>query len=377
MKRFLLLLLGFLFLLLFGHSRLDNSDLPIADSLDYLSTPKNFRVQVLSNKVVGARSLTKSRDGVIYIGTRKEGVVYALYDSNGDTIPDKTQVVISELNSPNGVAYHNKDLYIAEIDRVIVLRNIDENFRNSPKYEIVIKQLPNSEHHGWRYLKVGPDSKLYLSIGAPCNVCELNYPFGSIARMNLDGSDFEVIATGIRNSVGFSWSPLDNSLWFTDNGRDWLGDNAPADELNHLSGTTNNFGFPYCHAGEILDPIFGKGRQCTSYANPAIKLAPHAAALGITFYTGSMFPSEYKQKIFIAEHGSWNRKEPIGYRITTVELKDNQAVNYEVFAEGWLDKSGSPLGRPLDILEMNDGSLVVSDDLSGTIYRIIYSSLPE
>ena len=243
---------------------------------------------------------------------------------------------------------------------------------NPPKREIVLGTLPNKQWHGWKFIKFGPDRKLYVPVGAPCNVCEPEDElFGTISRINKDGSGLNIYASGIRNSVGFDWHPQTRELWFTDNGRDMLGDNLPPDELNHAPRSGLHFGFPYLHGNDVVDPEYGKMTKNIHFTKPAQELGPHVASLGMQFYTGRMFPNEYTHQIFIAEHGSWNRSEPIGYRISIVKLVDSKPVNYEIFAQGWLQKN-KVLGRPVDLEIMDDGSLLVSDDYSGKIYRITH-----
>jgi glucose/arabinose dehydrogenase len=240
---------------------------------------------------------------------------------------------------------------------------------------VVYDKYPNDEHHGWKYIAFGPDGYLYVPVGMPCNICFPESPiYGTITRLRPDGSGFEIYASGIRNTVGFDWQPVRKELWFTDNGRDMMGDNRPPDELNRVIRKGQNFGFPYCHGINILDPEFGKGHNCTEFTPPEVELGPHVAALGMKFYTGNMFPAEYKNRIFIAEHGSWNRTVPIGYRITLVTLMDGTPQEYKVFAEGWLDADGTAWGRPVDVLIMHDGSMLVSDDKAGVIYRISHEA---
>jgi glucose/arabinose dehydrogenase len=248
---------------------------------------------------------------------------------------------------------------------------IESRLDDPPDPIIVKDDLPKDRGHGWKFIAFGPDGKLYVPIGAPCNVCDPGDPYASITRMDPDGSNFEIFARGVRNSVGFDWNPDTGDLWFTDNGRDWLGDDLPPDELNRAERAGQHFGFPYCHAGYIPDPIFGEARGCDEFASPVMNLGPHVAALGMRFYSGSMFPAEYRGQIFIAEHGSWNRADPIGYRLTLVKLENGTAASYQVFAEGWL-RGGEAWGRPVDVLVMDDGALLVSDDQAGAIYRIAY-----
>jgi glucose/arabinose dehydrogenase len=235
----------------------------------------------------------------------------------------------------------------------------------------VYDRLPSETSHGWKFIRFGPDGKLYVPVGAPCNICEVEPPFASILRMNLDGSDVETFASGVRNTVGFDWHPLTQELWFTDNGRDWLGDNLPPDELNHAPVKGLFFGYPYYHGKDIIDPDLGQKANDRDFTPPVQELGPHVAALGMRFYTGTMFPEDYRNQILIAEHGSWNRTIPIGYRLTLVRLDGDTSVSYEVFADGWL-QGDRPWGRPVDVQQLPDGSLFVSDDYAGAIYRIVY-----
>jgi glucose/arabinose dehydrogenase len=291
------------------------------------------------------------------------------------TLSDSGTVVTiaRNLNMPNGVAFREGDLYVAEVNRVLVFRDIEKNLKENASFEVINDSFPEDEHHGWKFIRFGPDGKLYVPVGAPCNVCTRDENrYAVIMRMNPDGSALETYARGVRNTVGFDWHPRTGVLWFTDNGRDWMGDDMPPDELNSAPEKDMHFGFPYCHGGYISDPGFGRGRLCEEFIPPRMKLGAHVASLGMRFYTGIMFPEEYKGRIFIAEHGSWNRSTPVGYRLTMVKLKGNEAVDYSVFAEGWLS-GDKAWGRPVDVLVMPDGSLLVSDDLSGTVYRIVYA----
>ena len=278
---------------------------------------------------------------------------------------------------PNGVAFRDGDLYVAEVHRIIKFTDIEKRLSDPGPPEVVFSDLPQEKWHGWKFIRFGPDGKLYVPIGAPCNVCEPGDPlFATISRMNLDGSDFEIFARGVRNSVGFDWHPETLELWFADNGRDMLGDDLPPDELNRASRPGLHFGFPYLHGNNIMDPEYGAKKGNQDVTGPVQELGPHVASLGMRFYTGAQFPAEYARVIFIAEHGSWNRSEPIGYRISLVRLKNSASTGYEVFAQGWLQKHRI-LGRPVDIEFMPDGSMLVSDDYSDRIYRIIYRKNPE
>lgn len=341
-------------------------------ALDDIELPSGFSIEEYAD-VPNARSLALGDDGTLFVSNRKGQSVYAVVaDADGST---RTIELADNMNAPNGIAFYDGDLYVAEIDRVTRFVDIESQLDSVPEAELLDIELPSERHHGWRYIGFGPDNKLYISIGAPCNVCDKT-GYAEIVRMNPDGSNRETYASGIRNSVGFTWHPESGELWFTDNGRDMLGDDVPSCELNHATEAGQHFGFPYCHAGEISDPEFGKGRDCTDYTAPARKLGPHVAPLGVKFYTGSMFPADYQGQIFIAEHGSWNRSKKIGYRITLVRLEGGSPVSYEPFATGWL-QGQSVSGRPVDLIVLVDGSLLVSDDLSGKIYRISYSDRGE
>ena len=332
-----------------------------------ISLPPGFVIDVYAD-VPMARSLALGDAGTVFVSSRRGSSIYAVVT---DDVGDREVIEIADdLETPNGIAFFAGDLYVAEIDRVLRYENIESQLRDVPQAEVLDIELPSESHHGWRYIGFGPDDLLYISIGAPCNVCE-NEGFASIERMNPDGSGREVFATGIRNSVGFTWQEETGDMWFTDNGRDMLGDDLPPDELNRATSAGMNFGFPFCHAGFELDPEYGSGRSCAEFTSPAQRLGPHVASLGLKFYTGKEFPVEYQGQIFIAEHGSWNRSEKIGYRVSLVRLEDDQAVAYEVFAEGWL-QGQSVSGRPVDLLVLEDGSMLVSDDHAGKIYQIRY-----
>ncbi|MFL6197153.1 MAG: PQQ-dependent sugar dehydrogenase [Thermoanaerobaculia bacterium] len=338
-----------------------------------IKLPPGFSISVFSDQVRGARSMTLSPKGVLYVGTMGTGNVYALVDRNKDGKAEEVHTIASGLRSPNGVAWKDGALYVAEISRVLRFDGIDDKLASPPKPVVVIDTYPKDTHHGWKFIRFGPDGKLYVPVGAPCNVCDEKNPiYASITRISSQGGQPEIVARGIRNTVGFDWHPKTRELWFTENGRDWMGDDAPPDELNRAPKAGLHFGFPYCHAGTVADPEFGKGKPCAQYTPPARTLGPHVAALGMRFYTGTMFPEPYRNQIFIAEHGSWNRSQPIGYRVTLVRLQGDKAISYEPFAEGWL-QGGDSWGRPVDLEILPDGSLLVSDDRAGAIYRITYA----
>ena len=344
--------------------------------LSKLKLPEGFSISFFATDVNNARSLALGDNGTVFVGNRKGKNVYALVDADGDGVAEKKYTVANDMNAPNGVAFHDGALYIAEIDKVYRIDNIESTLENPAKPVLINDSFPSEEHHGWKYIAFGPDGKLYVPVGAPCNICndsEKDQRFASITRMNADGSGLEVYAHGIRNSVGFAWHPQTKELWFTDNGRDELGDDMPADELNIASQKDEHFGYPYCHAGVIPDPEFGKGKNCGDYKAPASTLTPHGAALGMKFNTGSMFPEQYKNQIFIAEHGSWNRSKPIGYRIMVATIDGNAVTGYKPFIEGWLT-NGEAWGRPVDVLFLKDGSMLISDDHANAVYRVTYQA---
>jgi glucose/arabinose dehydrogenase len=299
--------------------------------------------------------------------------VYAVVDRNRDHKADKVYTVAQGLNTPNGIAYRNGSLYIAQIDRILRLDGIDTHLASPPRPVVINDTLPKFEHHGWRYIRFGPDGWLYIPIGAPCNICKRDEAiFASIARMKPDGTGLEVFASGVRNSVGYDWHPETHELWFTENGRDSLGNELPPDELNRAPRAGMHFGYPHCHGGVIQDPELGD-RPCTEFEPPVQNLAAHVAALGMRFYTGAMFPPEYKNAIIIAEHGSWNRAHKQGYRVMVVRLDGNKAVSYEPLVSGWLDdQTDEAWGRPADVEVLDDGSLLISDDWKGVLYRVTY-----
>jgi len=314
--------------------------------------------------------MTLSPDGTLFVGTRGDKV-YAIPHADKPDGARRVLTIARRLKQPNGVAFRDGALYVAEVSRVIRFDGIERHLESPPEPVVLTDRYPTAAHHGWKFIRFGPDGYLYVPVGAPCNICEPGDPYASITRIKPDGSAFEIYARGVRNSVGFDWQPQTGILWFTDNGRDWLGDDRPPDELNAAPRAGMNFGYPYCHGGDIPDPEFGAKRPCSDFTPPAMNLGAHVAALGMRFYTGTMFPAEYRSQIFIAEHGSWNRSVPIGYRVMVVHLKDGRAVRKEIFAEGWL-ADGSRWGRPVDIEVMPDGALLVSDDYGGMIYRITY-----
>lgn len=346
--------------------------------LDHVRLPPGFEIEVFSDAVPNARSMALGEDGTVYVGTRTEGKVYALKDTDNNGKADRVVTLADGLTMPNGVAVIDGTLYVAEVPRLIRFKDIASRLDNPPDPEVVFDWFPSDLHHGWKYLRRGPDGKLYMPVGAPCNIClSKKEVYATIVRMTPDGDSFEIFARGVRNSVGFDWHPLSGEMYFSENGRDWMGDDKPPDELNRASETGLHFGYPHCHGDRILDPEFGDERSCLEYTAPAWRFPAHVAPLGIRFYTGNQFPEKYKNQLFVAQHGSWNRSTPHGYRIVLVRFKNSIPVSSSVFAHGWLSPGGRALGRPVDILQLKDGSLLVSDDHRGAIYRIAYRQQQE
>ncbi|MCH7750297.1 MAG: sorbosone dehydrogenase family protein [Acidobacteria bacterium] len=346
--------------------------------LDKITVPDGFTIEVYASDVPNARSMALSPTGTLFVSTRRAGIVYAVLDRDQDQTADEVITIATGLNTPNGVAIRDGALFVAELNRILRYDDIEARLGNPPAPVVVYDALPSERMHGWKFIRFGPDGKLYVPVGAPCNICDRtgeDERFATITRMNPDGGEHEVFAHGIRNSVGFDWHPVTGELWFTSNGRDRLGDDVPGDTLNHAPEIGMHFGYPFCHQGDIPDPEFGEQRACDEFTPPAEILGPHVASLGMRFYDGSMFPDRYRNQIFIAEHGSWNRSPAAGhtgYRITVATLDGNRVTDYAVFAEGWLDPDNTSWGRPTDIQVMPDGALLVTDDRVGAIYRISY-----
>ena len=341
---------------------------------DTIEMPAGFDIDYFAKNIDGARSMVRSPSGVLFVGTRRTGKLFALVDADQDGRAETTHLLSDSLDTPNGVALKDGNLYVAEVGRILRFDDIESRLTNPPAPVVVTDDYPDDAHHGWKFIAFGPDGKLYVPVGAPCNVCERDEEiYSTITRIDPDGSNREIVAHGVRNSVGFTWHPVTKELWFTDNGRDRLGDDIPPDELNRVQKDGAHFGFPYCHGGDLLDPDFGDGKSCANYVAPVRQLGPHVAALGMRFYTGGQFPAGFKHQAFIAEHGSWNRTTPIGYRVSLVTLNEaGESQGYHVFAKGWLKPDGTPWGRPVDVLELPDGSMLVSDDFHDAIYRITY-----
>ncbi|MCC6797889.1 MAG: sorbosone dehydrogenase family protein [Candidatus Hydrogenedentes bacterium] len=347
--------------------------------LGTIKLPDGFRISTFAPKVPNARSLTLGGDGIVYVSSRDRGAgqVYAVVDKDKNGEAEEVHVIAKGLTNPNGVAYRDGALYVAAVNQILRFDNIDTTYMNSPTPVLVTDKYPSDATHGWRYIAFGPDGKLYVPVGSPVNVGEPPTDHHAcITTINADGTGMEVFAKGVRNTVGFDWHPKTKELWFTENGRDLLGPDSPPDELNRVQKAGMHFGFPYFFGKDTPDPKFGEGKKASDYTGAAQDLAPHAAALGMRFYTGSMFPEKYRNQIFIAEHGSAERKppvEPTGYCISLATLDaDSKVTKYETFAKGWM-QTGSAWGRPVDVLVMPDGALLVTDDTANCIYRITYS----
>jgi len=348
------------------------------DYLDKIKLPKGFAISIYADGVQGARSMALGDQGTLFVGTRglrgdpdRKGPVYAIVDTDNDFKADVVHTIASGLYMPNGVAFRDGSLYVAEPNRVIRYDNIEDKLTSPTKPVVINDSYPSDAHHGWKYIGFGPDGKLYLPVGGPCNICESSDDYAVITRINADGSGKEIVAKGVRNTVGFDWHPKTGQLWFTDNGRDLWDDDLPPDELNVIEKDGQHFGFPYEYGKGLRDGEFDIP-EGVDFTDAALELAAHTAPLGVAFYRGDMFPEKFKNQLLIPHHGSWNRSEAAGHYINLVTLVDGKPQAPELFASGWLLEQGD-WGRPVDILEMPDGSILVSDDQAGVIYRITYS----
>jgi glucose/arabinose dehydrogenase len=344
-----------------------------ADKLpvDKLKAPKGFKVEVYASGMPNARSLAVSDKGTVFVGSRLQDKVYAIVDKGGKR---EVKIIASGLYRPNGVAFKNGTLYIMELSQLSKIDKIDDNLDNPPKPTVILDGLPKDEGHGWKYLALGPDDKLYFGVGQPCNNCNAGEGYATLRRVNLDGSGLETIAYGVRQSVGFDWHPASKELYFTDNGRDWLSEDLPNDELNRMTKVGQHFGSPFCYQGNMPDQEFGWGRSCSEFIPPVALIGPHAGALGLKFYTGSSFPAKYRNQILVARHGSWNKTNKIGGDVILVTLKsDGTVAGMEPFLTGFLDNN-SYVGRPVALLVMKDGSVLVSDDWNGAVWRVSYGN---
>jgi len=344
--------------------------------INKLKLPIGFKIEVFADSIDGARSMAMGDDGTLYVGTRNENIVYAIRDRDKDYRADQVILLDTAFQMPNGIAYKDGSLYVAEVNRLLRYDSIASYLNKLPEPKVIYDDYPTEFHHGWKYIAFGPDEKLYVPVGAPCNICDSTVSdkrFASITRMNADGSNREVYAHGVRNSVGFTWHPDTQEMYFTDNGRDMLGDDIPPCELNRVTKAGQHFGYPFCHGGVIKDPEFGDQHPCSDFVAPVQMLGAHVAPLAVKFNTGNMFPEKYKDFAFIAEHGSWNRSKKVGYKIALVQIQDGEATAYDTFLEGWLDEETQErFGRPVDLLFLEDGSLLISDDFGDAIYRVTY-----
>ena len=346
--------------------------------LENIQLPPGFEISIYARNVTGARAMALTSKGVLFVGSFRErgkeppGKVHAVLDEDGDGEAEKVITVAQGLDHPNGVAVRGNDLYVAEISRVLKYPGVANDPRRKVEPE-VIATFPTDWHHGWKYINFGPDGKLYVPVGAPCNICEVGSKHALIARMDPDGSNREVFARGIRNSVGFDWQPATLEMYFTDNGRDLWGNNRPPEEVNHAPEAGLHFGFPYRYGKNLVDTTYSTKLTDKDFQPAAVELPAHNACLGIEFYRGTMFPAAYQQQAFVACHGSWNRNPPDGYRVSLIKFEDNRAVTYEHFATGWLQEEHY-WGRPNDVEMLADGSLLVSDDFNHVIYRITYAA---
>ncbi len=346
-----------------------------APPVDRLKAPEGFRVSLYADGVGNARAMVWGDKGTLFVGSRDAGKVYALRDADGDGRAEKRWQIASGLRMPAGVAFKDGALYVSAVERIYRFDGLQAwldkgGIGTPPKPAVVVDDLPDETHHGWRYIAFGPDGKLYVPIGAPCNICD-EKDFATITRMNPDGTQRETVARGVRNTVGFDWHPQTGKLWFTDNGRDWMGDETPQCELNVVDKAGEHFGFPYCHQGDVPDPEFGQGKSCADYTRPVVLLGPHTAPLGMRFYTGAQFPAEYRGDVIVARHGSWNRAKKSGHDVVRVELDGEKSGKVTPFLTGFLDGERA-LGRPVDVIQAKDGSVLISDDVAGAIYRVAY-----
>lgn len=350
---------------------------PSALPLERLTLPEGFKIEVYADSVDGARSMAMGDDGTLFVGTRNDKTVYAIQDRDRDYKADRIMILDSTLEVPNGIAFRDGSLYVAQVSRLLRYDSIETRLENPPAPVVVYDDYPTEFHHGWKYIAFGPDGKLYVPVGAPCNICDsasVDPRYASITRMDPDGSNREIYAHGVRNTVGFTWHPETGDFYFTDNGRDMMGDDIPPCELNRVTESGQHFGYPFCHGGTIPDPEYGSQRSCDEFVAPVQNLNAHVAPLGVKFPEGGMFPEAYRNVALIAEHGSWNRSKKSGYMVSMVRIEDGGSVGYEPFIEGWLDEATQEqFGRPVDLLFLKDGSLLISDDFGDAIYRVTYS----
>ncbi|MGO4891235.1 PQQ-dependent sugar dehydrogenase [Flavobacterium sp. W21_SRS_FM6] len=347
--------------------------------IEKLTLPEGYHISIFANEVKNARQMAISESGIVFVGSREAGVVHAVIDSDKDGVADRVINIAQNLNMPSGLAIRDGDLYVAEVDRILKYTDIEAHYTHLPAPEVVVSGLPTEKHHGWKYIDFGPDGWLYVPIGAPCNICETTGTarfddprFASILRFNLSTGEKQWVAKGVRNSVGFDWHPQTQQFWFSDNGRDMLGDDIPPCEINAVETLGEHFGYPYFHGGSIADPEFGENKNMADYTVPKLNLMAHVAPLGVHFYAGSMFENTMNNRLFVAEHGSWNRTQKSGYRVMMASVKAGQVIAYEPFVQGWLNDDNTAWGRPAAITTMADGSMLIADDFANVIYRVTY-----
>jgi len=344
--------------------------------LDQLSVPEGFKISFFAEDVANARQMALSDSGIVYVGTRRKGMVHALQDTDNDGKADKRWIVAEGLNLPSGLAWKDGSLYVAEVHRILRFPKIDEQLTKKksklPTFEVFFADLPTDKHHGWKFLRFSPQGNLIIPVGAPCNICEAPTDKHSrIFSLDMKTKTLTELAQGVRNSVGFDFHPDSGELWFSDNGRDMMGDDIPPCEINRIVKPGSHFGYPYFHGDDISDPKFGEGKKAQDYVSPALNLGAHVAPLGIHFYKGGQFPKEYRKQLLVAEHGSWNRSKKAGYKVGLVTLENSKVVKYESFISGFMQKEVT-YGRPVAMLELDDGSLLISDDYADVIYLVTY-----
>ena len=338
-------------------------------NLSSVKLPPGFKISVYAQGVNSARQMAWGDKGTLFVGSFGVGTVYAITD-NGKTV----KPILTGLKMPTGVAFRDGALYVVDIDKILKYENAESSLDKMPDPKVVYSDMPPYVAHGWKYLVFDKQGWLYVPFGPPCNECLPPTSLSQVRRVNPNTGEAELVALGVRNSVGGDVDPRTGHYWFTENARDWISDDKPSDKLNYVGKIGSHYGYPYCHEGDIVDPKYGMGHKCSEFVPPALKLGAHVAPLGMKFYTGAQFPAEYKNNIFIAEHGSWNRHKYQGARIVRV-IADPQgkSVKQQVFASGWINGDRSYTGRPADVLLAPDGSLLVADDWAGAIYRISYS----
>ncbi len=343
----------------------------LQDNLKKIKLPAGFKIEVYASGIPEARQMAWGDDGTLYVGSYNATNVYAVTDKDGK---HTVKTILKGLNMPTGIAYQNGALYVVAIDKLMRYDHPEANLDKMPEPTVVYDDMPSYVAHGWKYIAVGKEGEMYLPFGPPFNVGIPPTSVSQVRRVDPKTGLAEIVALGVRNSVGGDVDPRTGDYWFTENARDWMSDDLPSDKLNHITKIGEHFGYPYCHQGDTPDPKFARGHKCSEFTPPVVNLGAHVAPLGMKFYTGSMFPADYKNNILIAEHGSWNRHKYQGGRIMRVTVDpDGKNAKQEVFAEGWITGNQEYSGRPDDIIVAKDGSILVADDWAGAVYRISYS----